>query len=207
MPTIDLGAIGEQATVLLKRMLASEQLDLIIVGALLAVVIVLTLSSIWRSRARREVPLAAPSSASGFMRWLTPMGMKSIPAGQAVAASRPRRPSGSNKTIRVSTPVSKVPQRALRAGGDPVEIARRTGLSRDAVAMMMAAAAPKVPPARSVATNGDGRASQGTRTVSNTGAAERAMTAPGAYTQAQRVIPAKVDRSGTVGTRFTARLG
>lgn len=205
MPTIDLIAIREQATAIAQRVLAGEQLDLVIVGTLLVMVIVLALSSIWRNRARREVPLAAPSAGSGFMRWLTPMGEKSIPAAQATAgAPRPRRQSGSSKSIRISTPVSKVPQRALKAGGDPVDIARRTGLSRDAVAMMMAAAAPKV---QRVAASADGRAAQTARVVSSGQAAERAMVAPGAYAQAQRVIPAKMERSGAVGTRFTARLG
>lgn len=202
MPTIDLIAIREQAAAIAQRLMAGEQLDLVIVGTLLMIVIVLALSSIWRNRARRQ---ATPSNGSGFMRWLTPMGEKSIPAAQAtVGAPRPRRNSGSNKSIRISTPVSKVPQRALKAGGDPVDIARRTGLSRDAVVMMMAAVAPK--PQR-VAPNADGRAAQAARVVPSGQAAERAMVAPGAYTQAQRVIPAKVERSGAVGTRFTARLG
>ncbi len=208
MPTIDLIAIREQATVIAQRVLAGEQLDLVIVGTLLMVVIVLALSSIWRNRARREVPMAAPSNGSGFMRWLTPMGMKSIPAAQATGgAPRPRRNSGSNKLIRISTPVSKVPQRALKAGGDPVDIARRTGLSRDAVAMMMAAAAPKSSAAKPAVTRGDARAQQTTRTVADTAISARAMSAPGAYTQAQRVIPAKLERSGAVGTRLNARLG
>jgi len=36
--------------------------------------------------------------------------------------------------------------------------------------------------------------------------AGRAMSAPGAYTQAQRAVTAKVERAG-VGTYFSARLG
>ncbi|MES3034859.1 MAG: hypothetical protein V4813_12745 [Gemmatimonadota bacterium] len=210
MPTIDLAAIREQVTVMAQRLLAIEQLDLMIVGALLVVVIALALSSIWRNRARRELAMATPSSGSGFMRWLTPAGMKSISGAQASEdAPRPRRHSGSNKSIRVTTPVSKVPQRALKAGGDPVDIARRTGLSRDAVAMMMAAAAPRPQAARATAsvTKADGRAASAPRTAQNGQATERAMVAPGAYTQAQRVIPSKTERTGAVGTRLNARLG
>jgi hypothetical protein len=137
-----------------------------------------------------------------MLRWLTPKGSQAVTAEQASMAVRPKRKSGSHKSIKVVTPVSKVPQRALKAGASTLEIARKSGLSRDGVAMMMAAAAPKSAAKPAVAA-----AAQPAAAARATGSASAgaAMIAPGAYTQAQRVIPAKTERPG-VGTRFNARV-
>ena len=105
--------------------------------------------------------------------------------------------------MRVITPVSKVPMKALKVGADLMEIARKSGLSRDGVAMMMAAAAPRTAAKPTVEAQASTRVAA--RQPGNEHAG-RAMMAPGAYTQAQRVIPSKVER-GSVGTRYTARLG
>lgn len=201
MQTIDIDQLVEQATAMAQRIMADENLDLFIVGALLGVVVLLSLFTIWRGRARLDAaPIAAPTNASGFRRWLTPMGMKSIPAEQAVVA-RPRRKSGSNKTIRVSTPVSKVPARALKArGADALDIARRSGLARDAVVMMMANADPQAHARRTTVTRSAPAAQPASRVTST----ERAMTAPGAYAgDARTSAPAK---SRTLGTQFSARI-
>jgi hypothetical protein len=178
-----------------------DQLDVAIVASLLVVVLVLALASIWRGRRRRSIPvMTTPSTASGFTRWLTPMGMKSIPAEQGVVA-RPRRKSGANKTIKVSTPVSKVATRSLRgAGADPLEIARKTGLARDAVVMMMANANPQARAKQQSA------AKAPTKAPVKTAANDRAMSAPGPYTTAQRAVQAPASNSRTVGTQFNARL-
>ncbi|HYW49985.1 MAG TPA: hypothetical protein VE861_05230 [Gemmatimonadaceae bacterium] len=202
MQGLDITAIRSQATVIVTRILAYEQLDLVVVGSLLAVVIVLTLSAIWRNRVRGAAPQPKLSTASGFTRWLTPMGMQSIPAEPGAVVPRPRRKSGSQRTIKVSTPVSKVTARSLKAGSDPLEIARRSGLSRDAVVMMMANAAPKHakhPTAASVAA--------AVKAPARTAASEQAMSAPGPYTAAQRAVPERTAKRGAVGSLFTARLG
>ena len=94
MPAIDVDETRKQVAAVTQQIMANENLDLFIVGVLLGVVVLLTLFTIWRGRApRNAAPIAAPSNASGFRRWLTPMGMKSIPAEQAVV-TRPRRKSG-----------------------------------------------------------------------------------------------------------------
>ena len=202
MRTLDLSAIGAQANAFLARVAAGAQPEVLIAAGLLVTVIVLSLAAIWRSRARRAVPLASPSAASGFTRWLTPMGMQSIPAEQAVVP-RPKRRSGSNRTIKVSTPVSKVTARAVRgAGASALEIARRTGLSRDAVTMMMAAAAPQSPPPKRSTAKSNAAPQEPTRTVSSS----RAMSAPPAYAPSPRG-PAPDSPSRGLGTRYNARLG
>lgn len=200
MQTLDLDQMRATVSATFRQLIASPDYDLYIVGALLTVVVLLSLVTIWRGRTRAvAAPIATPSDASGFRRWLTPMGMKSIPAEQAVVA-RPRRKSGSNKTIRVSTPVSKVPARALKArDADALEIARRSGLARDAVVMMMANADPKAHAKKTSAKTAPA-AQAPTRTVST----ERAMTAPGAYAGTQRTAPPANGR--TLGTQFNARL-
>lgn len=202
MQGVDIIAIRAQAAQAGERVIASGNLDILIVGALLAVVIVMTLSTIWKNRTRVEAPLPKLSSTSGFTRWLTPMGMKSIPAEQGVAAARPRRKSGAQRTIKVSTPVSKVPQRALKVGASPLEIARRSGLARDAVVMMMANAAPK--PVVKKPT--PAKVAAATQAPTRTESTDRAMSAPGAYTAAQRVIPERTANRGVIGSRFSARL-
>lgn len=206
MPTIDLTNIREQATVVAQRIMSSENLDLMIVGTLLAIVIVLSLATIWRNRVRNAAPATRPSSASGFTRWLTPLGARSIPADAGTPLPEPRRKSGSQKVIRVSTPVSRVPTRALKAAGaNALDIARKTGLARDAVTMMIANAAPKNAPATPQAKPAIAAKATVAQAPARAADAGRAMSAPGAYTAAQRAIAPKVDRGG-VGTRFTARL-
>lgn len=202
MPAIDVDETRKQVAVVTQQIMANENLDLFIVGALLGVVVLLSLFTIWRGRARRNAaPIAAPSNASGFRRWLTPMGMKSIPAEQAVV-TRPRRKSGSNKTIRVSTPVSKVPARALKArGADALDIARRSGLSRDAVVMMMANADPQAHAKRTTAAKSAPAAQPAQRGA----ATERGMTAPGAYAGDGRA--AAPTKGRVLGTQFNARIG
>ncbi len=198
MNTIDVDQLRTQATATFERVAGSPDFDLYIVGLLLLAVLAMSLLTIWRGRTRTVFPTTTPSTASGFRRWLTPLGMQSIPAEQA-ASTRPHRTSAPNKTMRVSTPVSRVPARALRAqNADPLEIARRTGLARDAVVMMMANADPKAHAARSSA------AKTAARAAPKTASAERAMTAPGAYAAAPRTKPAQSGR--TLGTQFNARL-
>ena len=204
MQIIDIGKIRTAATESGQRIFASDPPDVMIVGALLVVVFLLAVAAIWRGRRRAAALRSAPANASGFKRWLTPMGMQSIPAEQAVV-TRPRRKSGSVKTIRVSTPVSKVPARALkRAGADALEIARKTGLARDAVVMMMANANPQA------------AAEAGSKQVVKAPAAnqprsandERAMTAPSGYGNAPRKqAPTTGARGNTLGTQFNARIG
>ena len=168
-----------------------------VVGGLLSATIVLSLASIWRNRTLRAPRLAGtstdtPSIASGFTRWLTPMGMKSIPSAQAAVARVSR--SGSHKSMKVSTPVCKVSERSLKSvGANELDIARRSGLSRDAVAMMMANAGARVSARRPSASSVKAASTSPTRTIST----ERAMLAPGARGSAGR----------TLGTQFTARLG
>ena len=198
MPTID--ELRMQAAELVERLVTHPDFDLIIVGSLLVVVVLMSLITIWRGRARASVPTQSPSArGTGFRRWLTPNGMASIPAAQ-VEATRARRHTGSQKTIRVITPVSKVPARALKArDADALAIARRSGLARDAVAMMLANADPK----RATRTTSSERA-PASQPASRGGAAERAMTAPGAGNTTPRTAPAANGR--TLGTQFNARL-
>jgi len=218
MLTSDIVSIREEAVVMVQRMMAGENFDLVIAGALLLAVVTLTLSSIWRTRRRAAAVTTAGTSAvlpsvSLITRWLTPTGTKSVSAERSVVSAVLRR-SGSHRSIRVSTPVSKVPQRALKDGADALAIARKSGLSRDGVAMMIAAATPRSvakpvakPVVAMVAASGPTPARQVSQVSRvNQENAGRAMSAPGAYTQAQRVIPAKVERAG-VGTYFSARLG
>ena len=211
MQVIDLGKIRSDVIGSGERILASDQLDVMIAGALLVVVFLLAVATIWRGRRRAAAVAAqpAPMNASGFKRWLTPMGMQSIPAEQAVVV-RPRRKSGSQKTIRVSTPVSKVPARALkRAGADALEIARKTGLARDAGVRMMANANPqtaaqKGQPAARATVSTKAPAVNQPRSAND----ERAMTAPSRYANAPRKqAPTTAARGNTLGTQFNARIG
>ncbi len=201
MQTIDTAHLRIRATEIVQQLIAPDQIVVTITGALLIVVFLLAIGTIWRGRRRTAVALPPASNPSGFKRWLTPMGMKSIPAEQAVAA-RMRRKTGSNKTIKVSTPVSRVPTRALRgAGADAMEIARKTGLARDAVVMMMANANPQIAAKKQTAARVSAAAQTPTRSV----ASELAMTAPGAYANAPRT-QAPVAKSRTLGTQFNARI-
>ncbi|MBC7842570.1 MAG: hypothetical protein H7099_09660 [Gemmatimonadaceae bacterium] len=201
MPTIDIAQLRTRATELGQQLIAPDQIVVTITAALLVVVFLLAIGTIWRGRRRTVAAPPSTSNPSGFTRWLTPMGMKSIPAGQAVAV-RPRRKSGSNKAIKVSTPVSKVQTRVLRnAGADALEIARRTGLARDAVVMMMANANPQGVATKQSSAKVATAAQSPTRSVSS----ERAMTEPGAYATASRAqVPAA--KSRTLGTQLNARL-
>lgn len=198
MPTLD--QVRTQSVALLQRVTAHPDFDLIIVGALLVVVVLMSLFTIWRGRLRRGTAAHRTAGGTVLRKWLTPKGMESIPVEQ-VAATRARRRSGSQKTIRVVTPVSKVPARALKArDADALAIARRSGLARDAVAMMLANADPKR------ATRITSSASVPTPQPASRGAAtERAMTAPGAGNTAPRTAPTTKGR--TLGTQFNARLG
>ena len=147
MSALDITPLRTRATEIAQQLIAPDQIAVTVAAVLLTTVFLLAVATIIRGRRRRVIPLPSPSNVSGFTRWLTPLGMKSIPAGQvaAMAADRPRRKSGSMKSIKVSTPVSKVPVRVLRrADADALEIARRTGLARDAVVMMMASANPQL---------------------------------------------------------------
>ncbi len=198
MPEFTVEQMRTTAMGIVERIGVDEQLDAMIVGGVLVIVLTLALVAIWKNRRRTaEVPAATPSYASGFTRWLTPMGMKSVSAEQAVVV-RPRRKSGSNKTIKVSTPVSRVHTRALKgARADALDIARKTGLARDAVVMMMANANPQPAPRKSAAKPA---AQPATRTVAN----ERGMTAPGAYGAVPRTPAPTSGRA--LGTQFSARL-
>ena len=201
MDAIDVSKISAAVTEFVQRTLGIDSMEVTIAAALLVVVFLLAVATIWRGRRRAEATRAQAASTSGFKRWLTPMGMQSIPAEQAVVV-RPRRKSGSMKAIKVSTPVSKVPVRALKkAGADALEIARKTGLARDAVVMMLANANPQAADAKRKQTENATKAAP-TRTANT----ERAMTAPGAYGNAPRTQPAASGSRGTVGTRFNARV-
>ena len=204
MDAIHLTKISAAVTEFGRRAFGIDSPEVMITAALLTAVFLLAVAAIWRGRRRAAALRAAPANASGFKRWLTPMGMQSIPAEQAVV-TRPRRKSGSVKTIRVSTPVSKVPARALkRAGADALEIARKTGLARDAVVMMMANANPQ---AAAEARNKQvvkAPAVNQPRSAND----ERAMTAPSGYGNAPRKqAPTTGARGNTLGTQFNARIG
>jgi len=204
MPAFDIVAFREQAAGMAQRIMAGENLDLVIAAALLVAVVTMTLTSIWRN-GRRTATAAVPGQFGDSALFRTKeCTVTELSGARAVAAARPRRKSGSHQTIRVSTPVSKVPQRALKVGADALAIARKSGLSRDGVAMMIAAAAPR-PVANAAVVTSTATPPAPERQRSNQSAG-RAMSAPGAYTQSQRVIPPKGDRAG-VGTYFSARLG
>ncbi len=206
MQGIDIEAVRAQAEVIMQGIMqgimAGENLDLLISGALLLAIVALSLGSIWRNRVRAAKAAPSPTNSTGMMRWLTPRGTKSVTAEQTAIVARPKRKSGAHTTIRVLTPVSKVTAKLIRASADPMEIARKSGLSRDGVSMMMAAAAPKSAAKPTAAAQAATKAAVRQPSSENAG---RAMMPPGAYTQAQRVMPAKVDRAG-VGTRFSARV-
>jgi len=204
MIAVTLGDIQAQALAAMDAIGRMNATETAIVGGLLTATIVLSLTRIWRMRSPRMASMAigteSPSIASGFTRWLTPMGMKSIPAAQAVVARQSR--SGSTKTMKVNTPVSKVSARSLRSvGANELEIARRSGLSRDAVAMMMANADARAGTRRPSASSVKAASTVPTRTVST----ERAMLAPGARNGGARTQPENGGRK--LGTQFTARLG
>lgn len=207
MLTVTLDDIQAQAIAAMDAIGRMGTTETAIAGGLLSATIVLSLASIWRNRTPRAPHLAntaigteSPSAASGFTRWLTPMGMKSIPAAQAVA-TRPSR-STSNKTMKVNTPVSKVSARSLKSvGANELEIARRSGLSRDAVAMMMANAGARTGTPRPSASSVKAASTSPTRTVST----ERAMSAPGARNGGARTQPDGGGRA--LGSQFSARLG
>ncbi|MCC7052664.1 MAG: hypothetical protein IT355_05315 [Gemmatimonadaceae bacterium] len=202
MSRLDLDAALARATAIGRFLVSGDQLMISITGALLLLAFVLAIIAIWRGRRREARQPAMSPEASGFTRWLTPMGMMSIPAEQAVV-NRPRRRSGSVKTVKVHTPVSKVSARALKnAGADALEIARRTGLSRDAVVMMMAKADPRAAAARTAASKAVVPKRDVTRTVYTE---SRSMVEPSTYGHAEAARTAPKSRA--LGTRFTARLG
>jgi hypothetical protein len=205
MQSLNLASVRSSIAQTAQQLIAPDQIAVTITATLLALVFALAVGTIVRGRRRRVVPLPSPTNPSGFTRWLTPLGMKSIPAEQVAAASvvaRPRRKSGSMKSIRVSTPVSKVPTRALRkAGADALDIARKTGLARDAVAMMMANANPQTAAKKQSIAKVAAAAQAPTRTANT----DRAMTAPAAYNNAPRT-QSPSPNSRTLGTQFNARI-
>jgi hypothetical protein len=197
MPSFDFTPLREQIDGIAAGLGSGEPLDMLVVGGLLSLVIVLSLTAIWKGRRRAAVPSVAPSAASGFTRWLTPLGMGSVPK-ESRAELRPRRKTSGNQTIKVTTPVSRVAPRALRAkGADPRDIARRTGLARDAVVMMMANAGHAVPKSgvRSVKT----AAAPTVQRVANHDGSTRAPAAFSAGPKASGLT--------TRGTKFSTRLG
>jgi len=204
MIAVTISDMQAQAVSVLQAMGSIDATETAIVGGLLSATIVLSLAAIWRNRTPRLSSTAgstqSPSIAHGFTRWLTPMGMTSIPAAQAVVARVSR--SGSHKSMKVSTPVSKVSARSLKSvGASELEIARRSGLSRDAVAMMMANADARAGARRPSASSVTAASKAPTRSVST----DRAMSAPGARSGSGRM---QADGAGrTLGTQFTARLG
>lgn len=202
--TFDVSKMGAGFSDSARRILASDNFDVIVVATLLVIVFLMAVATIWRGRRRAVKQYAAPANANGFKRWLTPMGMQSIPAEQAVVV-RPRRKSGSQKTIKVSTPVSRVPARALkRAGVDELELARKSGLARDAVAMMLANANPTAAAAAKNNLHAKTVAAAQTRAAN----AERAMMAPSAYGNAPaRKQTLTSESRGAAGTRLNARIG
>ena len=181
--------------------LGTIETSVLVIGAMLVAVIVLCLGSIWRAHRRTRVtsgPVTTP--LPGISRWLTPMGLASISA-PLNAVAKTRRKSGSQKAIRVQTNVSKVPARTLRApNASALTIARRSGLARDAVTLMLANAGG----GNAVAQKSKARASAPTHPSAQAAIASRAMSAPGAYTTAQRALPPKTNRA--LGTQFNARL-
>jgi hypothetical protein len=146
---------------------------------------------------------AQPTQASGFTRWLTPMGMASVlsSSAQTDSEARPARKSTSMKAIKVRTPVSRIATKFITATNrDPREIARRTGLSRDAVTMMLASADQRRAPRRTPA-----RSTKITKTIARAADSGRAMSAPGA----RNAAPARAESGAAnraLGSRFNARL-
>jgi hypothetical protein len=196
MSAFDFTPLRDQIDGIAAGLGSGEPLDVLVVGGLLSLVVVLSLTAIWKGRTRAAVPTVAPSAESGFTRWLTPLGMSSVPTAER-AELRPRRKTSGNQTIKVTTPVSRVAPRALKAkGADPRDIARRTGLARDAVVMMMANAGHAVPkPAlRAVKTASLPPVQRVATTDGNT-------RAPAAFSAAP-----KSSGPTTRGTKFSARL-
>ena len=100
---------------------------------LVSAALLLTLTVIWRGRARHRRAVASVTRAPEL-----PQAALALNA-QAEASRRAFRKSGAMKSVKVTTPVSKMATKVLkRLGTDPKEIAKVTGLSRDAVMMMMA---------------------------------------------------------------------
>lgn len=89
--------------------------------------------------ALRPMPPAepAPPPRSGFTRWLTPMALPVLHA--SASATRALGVGPRARAARPSVPTTRIKLMAS-TGADPREIARRTGMARDAVAMMMARA-------------------------------------------------------------------
>ena len=80
MQTVDIAAVREQAAVIMQGIMAGENLDLVISGALLLAITALSLTYIWRNRAP-SAPVAPKAAASGsMMRWLTPRGVPAVGA-------------------------------------------------------------------------------------------------------------------------------
>lgn len=95
------------------------------------------------SRRPRGVAGAAPrppAATSGFRRWLTPFGMPSIASLAQVRRGTPVpiAATAARRTPRTQPVVDAgAVTRLARAGSDAAEIARRTGLARDAVRLVL----------------------------------------------------------------------
>jgi hypothetical protein len=124
---------------------------------------------VWRALkpAPKAVPVRAPSARSGFTRWLTPMALPVMHAsGAATRALTVSKKSHAAKPVVRRTAVKLL----ASTGAEARDIARRTGMSRDAVAMMMASGSAAAPAMKSTV-----RAAAAARKVA---AAERTMQAP-----------------------------
>jgi hypothetical protein len=206
MRLLTLAEMREQVVTTVLPLLAGTPLDVLVVGALLVSVLVLSLVVIWQQRRRvAPVPALTPAPESGFMRWLTPLGMTSVAGTKTKAMTRSRRKTPQVATVRVITPVSKVHPRALRApGATPLEIARRTGLARDAVSLMLAhASAGEAPRQRRALPATTGTAARSQRRLA-AGAAP--VDAPAAYAAAPSAGARPAREARTVGTRLDARI-
>jgi hypothetical protein len=94
-----------------------------------------------RGRAGVPVPPRAPHAASGFRRWLTPFGVPSLATLAPARRGTPILPAAQPVARRTPRPRPVVDAGAVtrlaRAGSDAAEIARRTGLARDAVRLVL----------------------------------------------------------------------
>jgi hypothetical protein len=166
--------------------------------SMLGIVLSIIGGAFWIDRAPRAA-VAQPSPESGFTRWLTPFASKVIPSLRF--AEHIRRWASRKQPVlqapQVAATSARVAIRMQSAGGsDPRDIARRTGLARDAVTLMLASAdhrreQRRTPPRESKAV-----------TAPRSADTERAMSAPGA----QRAEPSRRGDPETLGSRFNTRL-
>lgn len=174
----------------------------LVAAGLVSLAFCLTVAAIWTGRRRSRRPRAARAPL---------LQVPALALATGDTTLKAFRKSGAMQSVKVTTPVSKVAVKALsKVGADPKSIAKTTGLSRDAVAMMMAqsgrdtktnlkpvaAAEPRqTAPRTQVAPAAGAR---------RNGAAERGMIAPGAGAVDLRTRPATL--ASPVGSRLDARL-